>query len=189
MKLFKRLTTLALALALVAGTFAHAVPASAAVEDSVAATDYERLNVNYNGSEDCEVEVTQGTKYIVVIPKKIVLDGSDGTGSYTVTVDADLAGTEYISVVPTAQEGGYVLHEQGGKADINYTVSQEKQVFIANGSVSSGLAGEIELQAAVEGYEILTREAVIVGADIATINLSAGTWTGTFDFEIAKLSK
>lgn len=170
-------------------TFIGPVAAHAAVEDSTAAVDYYEA-AQYDEtmtavSRDCEVSASRGSEFIITIPKKIVLDGQ-GEADYEVTVDADLAGCEVISVIPTARGEGFILTEKGGKASIGYIVTQEKQFFIAGGSVSTGLEAEMELSGIPEGnYVIKTREAATTFGTISAPSISAGDWSGVFDFAIA----
>ena len=171
-----------------AAAFLAPIPAQAAVEDSILSTGYydaAQYDETFTAlSRNCEVIASRGSEFIITIPKKIVLDSS-GAGAYDVTVDADLAGNEVISVIPTAREEGFVLTEKGGKEPITYSVLQEKQYFIAGGSISTGLTSEQELSLTpVEGYTIKTREAAIVSGTVSAPDICAGDWSGVFDFAI-----
>lgn len=170
-------------------TFLGPVAAHAAVQDSTASVDYYDA-AQYDEtmtavSRNCEVSASRGSEFIITIPKKIVLNGK-GEASFEVTVDADLAGCEMISVIPTARGEGFVLTEKGGKASIDYTVTQQKQFFIAGGSSSTGLEAEMELsETPAEGYVIKTREAATTLGTVSAPSISAGDWSGVFDFAIA----
>lgn len=190
----KKALALVLACALVAGT--ATISASAAegtVVNSVMGVEYsEAETIEAEATRECEVEASICSSFIVIIPKLITLS-DEGEATYNVTVDADLAGTDYISVYPSAKEEGYVLKEKGGKADISYEVSQAKTVFIAEGSISEFTgATEANLKAlagSVEGYEIVTKEAAIVDGSVSAPTITAGIWSGSFIFNIAKLAK
>ncbi len=185
---------------LVMASMSTSVWASNAVSDSQAKNDYYLASeVNLRGDNQCDVEATKGSAFMVTIPKKIILSGN-GEGSYSVTVDANLAGTEFVKVSPVAKNGGFFLKESGGKADIGYTVKQEKQIFIANGSLSAfnettGSDCE-ELKAPdasgkVGDYVVSVTggEATTVAGSITAPDITAGNWSGAFDFSISLAAK
>lgn len=203
--------SLALACILVTGTMFTAVHAEDGVTeeqtvnltnyvvDSVASAEYvDADEINSTSTNECEVKATIGSTFFVIIPKIIVLDKT-GESGYTVTVDADLAGTEFISVIPSAKEIGYKLIEEGGKESIDYTVTQLKQIFYANGSVSEFIGATVEnrqelmeqeaLSVNHPTYTIQNREAAIVDGLVAAPEISAGIWEGVFNFNIAKQTK
>lgn len=189
----KKFITAVISIALIAALCLPAVKTSALVGDSVADTEYNyNIGENYSGTQNCDVEVIQGSNFIVIIPKLIVVDGSVGQGSYKVTVDANLAGTEFIRVQPVPQnEMGYFLTELGGKKPVEYEVSQPKYIFIANGSITTGLSAEQELypQELIPDYTVTLREAAVIDGILTIPQLTAGTWTGSFDFNIQLESK
>lgn len=188
----KALSTL-LAGVLVIGTMTISAFGADYVQNSSANVEYRpEVEVNYDGANQCDVNATVNTRFFVIIPKNVTLD-SNGAAGYTVTVDGDLAGTEFVTVAPAAKEGGYFLSEAGDKADIPYTVTQPKTVFIADGSDQNFTANNgtnlEELKAEVAGYEIQNVEAAIVDGAIDAPTITAGTWTGAFNFNIALATK
>lgn len=169
------------------------------VVDSVASAEYVGADeITSNSTNECEVKATIGSTFFVIIPKLIILDKT-GESGYTVTVDADLAGTEYISIIPSAKEGGYKLVEEGGKATIDYNVTQLKQIFYANGSINEFTGATVEnrqelmnqeaLNVDHPSYTIQNKEAAIVDGLVTAPDISAGIWEGIFNFSIAKQTK
>lgn len=191
----KTVLTLSLAMLLLA-TLVAPVKASAAVTDSTAGVQYETTLYDCTLTSDtksCDVEASVGSSFCVTIPKKITLGSTGdakGKGVYSIIVDADLSGTEQVTVVPAAKAEGFVLKEAGGKADIDYTVSQTYTIFIASGSTTTGSAAEKYLSAdAIEGYTTVNCETAKVEGTIVASQISAGSWSGAFDFNIAMAEK
>lgn len=118
----------------------------------------------------CEAYLTKASTFSVVIPKTIVLDGSgkDGlhTGDYSITVKANMAGDDIISVVPDKEFN----FKQDGKKDVLATVSQPKTTF----QINDGLVTEEN----VEAGNTTT-------GTVSVKDISAGSWTGNFNFAIA----
>lgn len=147
-----------------------------------------------DGEYDCLVRASIGATYLVSIPKKIVLDGGTGLGSYRITVDADLGGMDYISVRPLPSSAeGFVLKEAGGKRDAYFNVYQPKQYFISSatkypefisytGEYVSVSGSAISLSYDC-GFDTENGEGMTADATVSA-NISAGTWKGIVTFEI-----
>lgn len=101
------------------------------------------------------------SRFSVTVPKNIIGEGSEGTLSYTVTLEGDIAGNELVHVVPDES----VTLSQKNKSDIIADVNQDKVRWAAD-----------ELD--IIGNGAITYEGV-----------SAGTWDGAFNFNIALKSK
>lgn len=108
-------------------------------------------------STECEVYAEIGNSFTVTIPKKITLSGTTKTGSYTVTVEGDIAGTDIVKVVP---DKSFAL-SSSGLADITATINQDKTEWI---------------------YSEFT---TIGNGSINAKDLSAGKWEGSFNFNIS----
>lgn len=164
--MFKKILAAALAGILIVG----AVPAYADDNSAAAVESKSMLTMNAddeNATEACEVGVKRGVEYTVTIPKHIVLDGSNGTGSYVVNVKGDIAGDHIVSVIP---DSSFVMNERGGKASKTAVVSQEKTEWnYADVMVKNA-----------EGTEFVGTDAE--GTVYAPI--SAGEWKGVFTFTI-----
>ena len=132
-------------------------------------------------SETCEVYATQASTFSVIIPKTIILDGAkdaaDGNiGKYVVTVKGNIGGAEIVSVTPDAT----FKMSQAGKDDIDATVTQAITDF------------RVEDAALLEGadttktvYGVDKAEGVTTDGTVEVSNLSAGSWSGQFAFNIA----
>lgn len=134
----------------------------------------------------CEAYLTKASTFSVVIPKTIVLDGAaktNNTGVYSVTVKGNIAGDDIISVVP--ETNSKVVSKQGnslddtkvqfylgqpGKKDIVATVTQPKTTF----QINDGMVTEEN----VETGNTVT-------GTVAVSQITAGKWSGNFNFKIA----
>ena len=108
-----------------------------------------------------DVYATQGTSFSVNIPKTLVLDGTNGTGAYTVSVKGNIGGTDVINVVPDSTFN----MTQAGKNDIATAIEQDKTAF----NYADGMTATNE----IKGLGNLTMDSI-----------SAGKWSGVFNFNI-----
>ena len=120
-------------------------------------------DIEEDSTQTAKVYVTQASAFGVFIPKKIILNGESdetkiNTGNYIIRLanDTNISGTEVIKVIPDET----FKMSQEGKNDINVTVTQDKKDWIYN---------EID---------------VIGNGVVSTNEMSAGSWKGTFNFNI-----
>lgn len=105
----------------------------------------------------CEVTINGGdSTFSVTIPKTITGSGDSGTMNYTVEISGDIAGDEQIVVTPAIS----VELAQSKKAPVTATITQDKKTWACDELDTVG-NGEITYQ-----------------------NVKAGTYTGTFNFNI-----
>ena len=115
---------------------------------------------NVEGAYDTMVYVSQETTFSVVIPKVIILDGTTGKADYQTSVIGNIAGVETIGVIPNDT---FNLNDVANvKKPIVANVSQEKTSF---------------------GYSEIINKTTTNGS-INAPNISAGSWKGTFNFNI-----
>ena len=121
--------------------------------DSTESVEYHKHTEDYTGTT---VYAEIGSEFKVTIPKKVTLDGALKSGTYNVLVEGDIAGNEYVKVVPET----YFLLYTKDKAPIPATVSQDRTgwSFLDFGTKANGL--------------------------IETEGMTAGAWNGTFNFNI-----
>ena len=122
-------------------------------------------NSSYTATEDVLVKVTQQSTFSVVIPKEIVLEEVTSPvyeEDYTVVVKGDIAGNETVTVTPD----GTVDLLQSGKANIKATVDQKVTT-----ATSAELANNA--QKSLDGT-------------VTATDVTAGSWQGTFMFDISK---
>ena len=112
-------------------------------------------NISSDSTEATKVTASKGSTFTVTIPTLIVLDGELGTAGYTVKVTGDIAGDEYVSVVPDEKFN----MSSNGKEDVEATVSQNKTEWTYD--------------------EMVTETTGTVSAE-----LTAGEWEGVFYFNI-----
>lgn len=140
-----------------------------AADTTTSQSDASYHDIFYNGTEDCTVFVSQASSFTVSIPKNIVLNGSDGTAAYTVTVTGNISGTEVLSVQP---DSSFTL-SQPGKSNLSAAVGQftssTKQTIKTTWTYSELAAGSTAY-----GYVSVNHSTPV----------TAGSWSGTFDFII-----
>lgn len=135
-------------------------------------TDAEAPSVDeaYTGTtKSTDVEVSQSATFKVIIPKKITLDGrrnQKNEAEYTVTVVADIPGDQVVNVVP---DKSFTM-STAGKDDITATVTQDVT----------------EWSVALDTQEALAADKGVAKAGkVSVANLSSGSWTGQFNFDIS----
>ena len=100
--------------------------------------------------------------YLITIPKVIVLDGIKRTASYEVSVCGDIAGSSIICVEP---DKTFILNEESGNKDfVIANIEQDKLTWKYN--------------------EILELNQIKANGFISASDLTAGKWSGNFNFNI-----
>lgn len=124
----------------------------------------------------CSVYATQASTFSVVIPKTIILDGAKdakNAGTYVVTVKGNIAGTEAVTVQP---ETSFQM-TQAGKEAIDATVTQDNVFFKVAEAASEDAAKTV--------YGVDNLNGASQSGEVEVTNLSAGSWTGSFNFNIS----
>lgn len=116
----------------------------------------ETQTASSNEASSCDVYAQLDSNFIVTIPKKITLDGLTKKGSYTVNVNGDIAGYEKINVMP---DESFALSSIG-LSDVTALINQDKVSWKYNDFSTTGNG--------------------VIDAN----KISAGTWIGTFNFNI-----
>lgn len=111
------------------------------------------------GTSETTVYADIDTEYTVTLPKVAKLDKATKDSDYTVKVQGDIAGTDSVIVEP---ETSFAMHTDG-KDDVTATVSQTKTKF--------------------EASEI-TGDGATEAGKIAAPGLTAGSWNGSFNFNV-----
>lgn len=122
--------------------------------------------VTTNAIEDVTVKVTQSSTFSVVIPKVITLEEvttSEYKEGYTVVVKGNIAGNEEVVVGPADTEFDL---EQSEKDPLSAKVTQD-EVSADYDDLKDGAEKHLDGTVEVSG-------------------VTAGSWEGTFDFNIAK---
>lgn len=124
----------------------------------------------YAGSnKSVEAHVTQGAQFTVIIPRKIVLDGKSGSGDYDVVVMGDIPGNQEINVEP--KESTFTMSTVG-KPSVTANITQNKTKFSVALDTMEGL-----------------KSGAVAGGTIEANGLTAGKWTGIFNFAISVSEK
>lgn len=131
------------------------------IEDSL--SDVEYATASNATQKDVLVVASQSSTFTVTIPKRITLDGTNGTADYEVTVQGDITGEEVITVIPSKT---FEMISAGKKAIIA-TVTQMKEAF----------------SVALDTMEGLMKGVVTTGK-VEVENLTAGKWEGVCTFTI-----
>lgn len=125
-------------------------------------------------TRDTDVLYSQASKYSVVIPKRIVLDGKTKASDYTVKVSGDISSDKQVSVAPQDAledvEGiNFYMVDQAAtgtkKADVEATVTQGETVWSSK--------------------EICETDGTTKDGNVSAPTITAGSWKGTFTFNIA----
>lgn len=147
------------------------VPATAFAASSYTNSTASVTNESYTtdtSNAACTVDAEVASEFSVTIPKTITLNGDTKSADYTVSVSGDIAGDEYILVKP---EASFAM-KQSGKDDVTATVTQNKNALRdANSTIVLG-ENETKIGSNVQGT-------------VSAQGLTAGRWSGAFNFEIA----
>ena len=149
-------------------------------------TDHFATNDNYDGPagaptnvwndgsivEEVKVTAVKTAEFTITVPKEIVMDGATATADYTVNVVGDIAGDQRITVQPDAS---FQLAEAGGKANVTATITQANTTFDYN---------EINVDVNSDGAITAGTDGKTVDGSIAAPDLTAGDWSGKFNFNI-----
>lgn len=134
-------------------------------------------DIEENSDNSCKVTVSQGSSFIVSIPKDVSLAGKKAEvneGTYTIVVKGNIDATEVVNVIPDASFK--LKDDTGRKADITANVTQNVQSFQIGDTESSSKV-------------TVTEENIVTGVStsgtISTKELSAGNWTGFFNIKIS----
>lgn len=114
------------------------------------------------GISETTVYADIDTEYTVTLPKTIKLDSADKNSDYSVNVKGDIAGTDMVNVVP---DSSFTMSTDG-KDSVTANVTQTQTSF-----------GYTELSAN-DG-----NGTTIIGS-VAAPGLTAGSWNGTFNFNV-----
>lgn len=105
----------------------------------------------------CNVSVTNdASEFVVNIPKSVEGNGKSGVLSYTVSVTGTIADDKQLNVIPDAS---FIL-SQAHKSDVTATVSQDITAWLSDSLNTVG------------------------NGSVSYDGLSAGNWTGSFNFNI-----
>ena len=109
---------------------------------------------------ECEVYADIESDFKVIIPKIITLDGATKTGTYTVSVIGDIAGNEYVKVVP---DESFILSSINLN-DVTATITQDKTEW---------------------SCDEITDASIIGNGAINASGITAGIWSGHFYFNVS----
>ena len=151
-----------LSLTLAASLLFSSIPVSANTQYTDSAHEVIDIDtpISNDNNSNCDVYAEIGSEFKVTIPKHITLDGATKSGSYKVTVEGDIAGTEKITVKP---DSTFTLSSKN-LPDVTAQVSQDKIHW--------------------KYHEILAETNIIANGLIGASEISAGAWNGSFNFNI-----
>ena len=125
--------------------------------------EYTNTDTAHETSKETEVYATIGSTFSYVLPKIVTLDGQDRGGKYRVRVKGDIAGSQKISIVPDAS---FTMSE------VNASVDKKADI---TASVEQGKTEQNQTEINKDDYN---DEIGTITAD----DISAGSWSGTFNF-------
>ena len=125
-------------------------------------------------TKQTDVLYSQSSTFSVTVPKTISLDGTTKDSDYTVTVKGDISSDKQVSVAPQDSIEGteginFYMKDTSTtnkKADVEATVTQDATVW-SSAEVCVPSTGTIK------------------NGNVSAPSISAGSWKGTFTFDIA----
>lgn len=131
---------------------------------TIQASDEKRYTKVENNSAPYNKTVTYtfvNSYFSVLIPKVIVLDGIGGNANYDITVNGAFYYNDTLTVKPATS---FVMTDRNNISSMKANILQSKQSFIRTDITSSGAKAEGSIQVDRTNF--------------------AGSWTGTFNFDI-----
>jgi hypothetical protein len=196
----KRQALALMSLALMASSVTPVFAAESTATGTVDRTgEYSKDDIEATTADtSCEVRITVGSTYSVTIPKLITLDSAAKMAEYTVSCKADIPGSATITVVPepiaTADKKGQFAMKQTGKADINAQIVQDDTIFVSplySAEITTGQAradvpenASFAIADAYANENRIIKGAVYADGKKNTTALTAGAWSGTFNFNV-----
>lgn len=145
-----------------ASVLGSAIPALAESKyvNSEEAVDYYAASNEIEGPTTVLAEVY--SNFNVTIPKTVVLNGISKKASFDIKVSGDIAGDEIVTVKP--DETITLSEESENKADVTGTVTSQKTTW---------------------NVDEAEQEVVSSANEIKATDLTAGSWSGVFNFNIS----
>jgi hypothetical protein len=163
----RKLVSVLMAAALVA---VPAVPVMASVGTT--------QDASVGGTYSCEVVYEKDSSFTVTIPKTITLtenaEKTADASDYNVKVIGAIAGDQWVSVVPAAT----VSMSTSGKDAVTADVAQSVNKFYDTKTTQTVEADGIKMTSETDG-------ATSTGSVTTQSLLTAGSWSGTLNFEVA----
>lgn len=136
------------------------------------------------------VEVSRASSFTVIIPKKIVLEGSkdaENKADYSVTVTADIPGNAQINVAPNT--ASKTILDGSATQDNNFADGTGSFAMLEKSGVKANLTAQItqadtSFTIADDGVDDAIT-AVEKAGKVTVENLSAGEWSNTINFDIS----
>lgn len=125
--------------------------------------------------KDTEVLYSQASNYSVLIPKRIVLDGQTKDADYTVNVKGDISSDKKVSVAPQD-----AIDSVEG---VNF--------YMVDQSTAANKKDDVEATVTQDATEWSSAEVCVASTGttkngrVAAPTITAGSWKGTFTFDIA----
>ena len=143
-----------------------------------ATTDYDPISQTEVGdkgtSRDTEVLYDLGSTFSVVIPKRIVLDATSKDSDYAVRVYGDISSDKKVTVAPQD-----ALTDIAG---INFYMKDQATIGTKKADVQADVTQEfVDWSSA----EVCKADGTTKNGNVAAPTITAGSWKGTFNFNIA----
>lgn len=150
----------------------------------------ENKDVASNSDEGkCDVSVSQGSTFSVIIPKTVILNGGFGQAneaSYTINVTANIASDEVLTVSPVTS---FKMADVNGiKTAKDASVVQSITKFVDPETKNAKFSSSVDVKALSNGTNG-SHPVSSTDGKIIVSNLTAGSWQGSFNFNISLLSQ
>lgn len=141
-----------------------------------ATTDYDPISQTEVGeagtSRDTEVLYDLGSTFSVVIPKRIILDATSKDSDYAVRVYGDISSDKKVTVAPQD-----ALTDIEG---INFHMKDQAAIGTKKADVQANVTQDVVDWTSAEVTADTSK-----GGNVAAPTITAGSWKGTFNFNIA----
>ncbi len=130
-----------------------------------------------SATRDTDVLYELGSTFSVVIPKTIVLDATSKDSNYTVKVSGDISSDKKVTVAPQD-----ALNGPEDPAGINFYMKDQAEKGTKKADVQADVTQEfVDWSSA----EVCKADGTTKNGNVAAPTITAGSWKGTFNFNIA----
>lgn len=144
----------------------------AAVSDT---QDVAQEEADAGTTRDTDVIYSQSSTYSVIIPKLIVLDGQTKDSGYTVNVKGDISSDKQVSVAPQD-----AIEDETG---INFYMKDQAAVGTKKADVQADVTQDATVWSSAE--VCVADTGTTKNGKVEAPTITAGSWKGTFAFNIA----
>lgn len=144
--------------------FGTALPVYATVDETQTVGEVEAEG---GTTREALVKYNQASTFTVTIPKTVTLDGATKTSDYTVNVKGDISSDKEVSVAP----------------DTTFAMKDKSEAIVKKDDVTATVTQDATVWSSAE--VCVANTGTDKNGNIEAKDLTAGTWEGVFNFDIA----